>query len=155
MQEHENTIIPHLTIRNAAAAIEYYKNSLGFKVLEKNHTPDGRIMHCMMRRGDAHIMLNDEFPEISGHTKAPQGISASPVTLHLTVPDIDKEFAKAIRAGGRVTMPVADMFWGDRYGRFTDPFGHQWSMSTHIGKPSPTKRKKTMDKIFKKRGKKK
>ncbi len=124
-----HTVTPHLVIKGAAAAIEFYKKAFGAEeVLRMPGQGDG-IMHAEIRIGDSHIMLNDEFPEFG--KKGPLSIGGTPVTLHLYVNDVDAVFARAVKAGAKVTMPVADMFWGDRYGALEDPYGHHWSIGTH------------------------
>lgn len=129
-------LVPHLVVKGAAAAIEYYKAALGAEELVRMPTPDGRLMHAALRIGDATLFLCDDFPEYCGGiSRAPSG--PSPVTLHLCVPDTDAAISRAEAAGGTVAMPADDMFWGDRYGKVTDPFGHEWSFST----PLPAARK--------------
>ena len=93
-------------------------------------TPDGRLMHGSIEIGDSVVMLCDEFPEHCGSRRARSGLGGTPVVIHLHVDDVDASFARAVAAGATATMPLADMFWGDRYGQFRDPFGHRWSMST-------------------------
>jgi uncharacterized glyoxalase superfamily protein PhnB len=97
-------------------------------------------MHASVRIGDSVVMLVDEFPQCG--SLGPKALKGSPVTLHLSVPDVDATVAAAVRAGAKITMPVEDMFWGDRYGRLEDPFGHQWSVATHIRDMSPEEIKK-------------
>ena len=121
-------LIPHLVVKGAVQAIEYYKAALGAEELSRMPTADGRLMHAALKIGDAHLMLCDDFPEYCGGVaRAPSG--PSPVTLHLCVPCTDTAIATAAAAGATVTMPAADMFWGDRYGQVIDPFGHAWSFS--------------------------
>ena len=123
------SVTPHLTVEGAAAAIEFYKKAFGAVELSRMPASDGkRLMHAMIRVGDSVIMLNDAFPEMGG--KGPKALGGTPVTVHLYVPDSDKVFAQAVAAGATVVMPIADMFWGDRYGQVTDPFGHCWSIAT-------------------------
>jgi PhnB protein len=124
-------LIPHLVVNGAAAAIDYYKAALGAEELVRMPAPDGRLMHAALRVGDATLFLCDDFPDhCGGVSRAPNG--PSPLTLHLCVPDTDAAVARAAAAGGTVTMPAEDMFWGDRYGLVTDPFGHSWSFSTPL-----------------------
>lgn len=125
-----HTITPHLVCRGASEAIAYYVKAFGAVELARLPTPDGRLMHAMIKIGDSPLMLVDEFPE-QGCVGA-LTLKGSPVTLHLYVEDVDAAIARAVDAGARVTMPASDMFWGDRYGRLEDPFGHQWSVATHI-----------------------
>jgi PhnB protein len=145
-------IIPHLTVNNASAAIDFYKNSLGFAEVSRLLTPDGKILHCVLKYGTQTLMLNDSFAAMgSGQCRSPQELGGSCVTIHLNVPDIDAAFAKALAGGAKTTMPIADMFWGDRYGKFVDPFGHHWSMSTHKEDVSPAELKKRTDAMFAKK----
>lgn len=125
-----HTVTPHLVIRGAAEAIEFYKKALGAQELSRMTSPDGKIGHAELKIGDSIIFLADEFPG-PGCAKSPQTVGACTSTLNLYVPDVDAAFRKAITAGGKETMPVTDMFWGDRYGTFTDPFGHTWGIATH------------------------
>ncbi|WP_374403345.1 VOC family protein [Niveibacterium sp.] len=130
-----HSLTPHLVCRNAADAIGFYERAFGAVTLGRLPGPDGKLMHAMLKIGDSALMLNDEFPEFGA--LGPQAGATSPVTIHLFVEDVDATFARAVEAGARVTMPVADMFWGDRYGKLEDPFGHQWSVATHIRDLTP------------------
>ncbi|MDQ7988477.1 MAG: VOC family protein [Candidatus Dactylopiibacterium sp.] len=130
-----SAITPHLTCRNASAAIAFYVEAFGAVELARLPTPDGRLMHALIRIADAPVMLVDEFTERG--MLSPQALQGTPVTLHLYVPDVDAAVARAVAAGAQVTLPVDDMFWGDRYGRVLDPFGHQWSIATHLRDLSP------------------
>ena len=124
-----HTVTPALVVRDAAKAIEFYKKALGAQEHMRMTTPDGKIGHAELQIGDSRIFLSDEMPDM--HTKAPQTVGASTATLYIYVEDVDKDFKRAVDAGGKTTMPVADMFWGDRFGSFVDPFGHTWGLSTH------------------------
>src|SRR5258708_5146533 len=121
-----HTLTPHLTVKNAAKAIDFYKQAFGAMELGRHPMPDGRLMHAMLKIGDSLLMLNDEFPEMGG-CGGPVGLS--PVTIHIQVEDADACFNKAVGAGATVKMPPMDMFWGDRYAKVTDPFGHEWSIA--------------------------
>lgn len=124
-------LIPHLVVRGAAKAIEFYTAALGAVELVRMPGPDGKLMHASLKVGDGTLMLCDDFPEhCGGVSRVPSG--PSPVTLHLCVPDCDATLATAQTAGATVTMPAEDMFWGDRYGQIVDPFGHSWSFSTPL-----------------------
>jgi PhnB protein len=121
-------IIPHIVVKGGAAAIDFYKAAFGAVELSRMPSPDGRLMHAALKIGDGYLMLNDDFPEhCGGVSRAPTG--PSPVTLHMNVPNADAAIARAEKAGAKVVMPADDMFWGDRYGKITDPFGHEWSLS--------------------------
>ena len=124
------TVTPHLTIEGAADAIKFYKKAFGAKELGRMKAHDGqRLMHAMIMVGNSVVMLNDAFPEWG--SKGPKALGGSAVAIHLYVEDADKVFKKALKAGATVAMPIADMFWGDRYGILLDPFGHRWAVATH------------------------
>lgn len=124
------TVTPHLTIREADKAIAFYKKALGAKEQMRVLGPDRkRIMHAELKIGNSIIFLGEENPERG--CPSPLTTGSTTVSLYLYVKDVDKAFARAVKAGATATMPVADMFWGDRAGTFTDPFGHQWTLATH------------------------
>jgi uncharacterized glyoxalase superfamily protein PhnB len=133
-------VVPHLVVRGAAKAIDFYKKAFGAEEKMRLPGPDGRLMHGAVSINGAMVMLVDEMPEHGA--LSPLSLKGSPVTVHLNVDDVDKFFARAVKAGATVRMPVADMFWGDRYGMLQDPFGHTWSIATH-------KRDMTADQIKK------
>ena len=125
-----HTLTPHLVVKGASKAIEFYKKAFGAQEVGRLNAPDGKaVMHANLKIGDSHVFLVDEFPEMD--CRGPQSIGATPVTIHMYVEDADVAFGKAVAAGALVKMPLADMFWGDRYGVLTDPFGHSWSIATH------------------------
>ena len=131
-------VTPHLVCRGAAAAIEFYKNAFGAVECFRLPGPDGRLMHGQITIGGAPVMLVDEFLEHPEQCAvSPQALKGSPVTIHLMVEDVDATMAQAQRAGASVTMPPQNMFWGDRYGQLTDPFGHRWSVATHLEDLTP------------------
>ncbi len=123
-------VTPHLVCAGAAGAIEFYKKAFGAVEESRLPGPGGKVMHALIRIGGAAIMLVDEAPEWG--MLGPKALKGSPVTIHLYVDDTDAFVARAVKAGAKVTMPVTDMFWGDRYGTLEDPFGHRWSVGTHI-----------------------
>ena len=125
-----HTLTPHLIVRNAAQAIEFYQKAFGAELLGKMLTPDGKVMHAALKVGDSMLMLNDEFPEMGALSPASSG--GSGVTIHIYLENVDAAFSRAISAGAEVKMPLMDQFWGDRYGVVADPYGHQWSMATHV-----------------------
>lgn len=102
-------------------------------------------MHAAIRIGDSVVMLVDEFPQ--SHALGPRSLKGSPVTIHLYVEDVDSCVKRAVAAGAKITMPVDDMSWGDRYGRLEDPFGHHWSVATHVRDVSPEEMKQAMQKM--------
>ena len=124
-------VTPHLICAGAAEAIEFYKKAFGAKEDARLPSPDGKfVMHAVIRIGGAPVMLVDEMPEWGA--LGPRSLKGSPVTVHLYVENADATFERAVKAGAKVTMPLADQFWGDRYGKLEDPFGHHWSVGTHI-----------------------
>jgi len=123
-----HTITAHLTVADAAKAIAFYTEAFGAEEVVRMPGPGGKVMHAEMSLGDSRLLLNDEFPDVD--VRGPAAIGGTPVTLHLYVPDIDAFVARAEKAGAKVTLPVQDTFWGDRYGRLEDPFGHSWAVAT-------------------------
>lgn len=124
-----HAITPHLTVRGAADAIEFYKKAFDAEEISRHSSPDGTALwHATMRIGDSKFMLNDEFAEMN--VLSPLAHGGSAVTLALYVEDADALYRRAVEAGATGTMPPADMFWGDRYAVVIDPFGHKWSIST-------------------------
>jgi uncharacterized glyoxalase superfamily protein PhnB len=130
-----HTVTPHLVCDGAADAIEFYKKAFGATEMTRVPAPNGRLMHGAVKIGDSIVMLVDQFPEMGA--VGPLGLKGSAVTIHLQVEDADALFAQAVQAGATVVMPVADMFWGDRYGLLKDPFGHSWSIATHVRDLTP------------------
>ena len=138
-----HTLTPHLVVRNAAEALEFYKEALGAEVLNVAKMPDGRIMHAALRIGDSMLMLNDEMPEHGA--LSPLANNGSGVTIHIYTEDADDAFNRAVSAGAQVRMPLMDQFWGDRYGVVSDPYGHQWSIASHVKDVSPEELQKAQD----------
>ena len=138
-----HTITPYMTVRDAARAIEFYKQAFGAKEKGVMKGPDGKVMHAELVIGDSIIMLADEFPEFG--SLSPQSTGGSGTGLHIYIEDVDSAFDRAVKAGATVEMPVADMFWGDRYGKLRDPFGHKWSIGTHKADLSMEEMKKGME----------
>src|SRR6266404_9784820 len=142
-------LIPHLVVKGGSAAIEYYKAGLGAEELHRMPTPDGRLMHATLKVEGSIFFLNDDFPEhCGGVAHTPNG--PSPVTLHLCVKNCDAAIARAAKAGAKIEMPAMDMFWGDRYGKIIDPFGHQWSIATKLRDVSPEEMAEHTKKMFSK-----
>lgn len=125
-----HTVTPHLVCVQAAEAMEFYRKAFNAEILGQLSGPDGKLMHGLMRIGDSMVMLVDENPDWG--LLGPSARGGSSVTLHLYVPDADKQFTQAVEAGCTSRMPPADMFWGDRYGIVQDPYGHLWSIATHV-----------------------
>jgi uncharacterized glyoxalase superfamily protein PhnB len=146
-----HTLTPHIVVRGAAQAIEFYKKAFGAVELRRAAMPDGKtLMHADLKIGDSHLLLVDEIP---GMCHAPREPGASGCALHLFVEDVDAVFNRAVAAGAKAIMPVADQFWGDRYGKLIDPFGHEWSVATHKEDPTPAEMQKRQEAMFAQMGK--
>ena len=130
-----HTVTASLVIRDAKKAIEFYKQVFGAKELGAMLHPNGTVMHAEIQIGDTRIMMGEEMPEMGA--RSPQVLGGSPVSLNLYTEDCDAVFQRAVAAGATPNMPPADMFWGDRYSKVTDPFGHNWGILTHIEDVSP------------------
>jgi PhnB protein len=137
-----HALTPHLICAGAAAAIDFYKAAFGAVEKGRIPGPGGTLMHAAVRIGDSTLMLVDEVPDWG--LRGPKTLKGSPVTIHLYVDDVDATVARAVAAGAKVTMPVAEMFWGDRYGQLEDPFGHRWSVATHTRDMTPEEMHKAM-----------
>jgi PhnB protein len=124
------TITPYLAVDGAAEAIEYYKKAFGAKERGRMDVPGGKIGHAELEIGDSLVMLSDALPQFS--TRSPKELGGTSVSVHMYVEDVDAVVKQAIEAGATVTAEVADQFWGDRFGIVQDPFGHQWTISTHV-----------------------
>lgn len=136
---------PGLAVRNADQAIEFYKKAFGAKEKGRMPGPDGKIMHAELQIGDSRIMLGEENPQMN---PSPQSLNGSPVGLYIYVRDADKAFNQAVKAGATMTMPIMDMFWGDRAGMVTDPFGHKWWVASRKRNLSPKGLKKAAEEWF-------
>jgi len=142
-----HTITPSLIVSDAAKALEFYKAALGAEVLGVATTPDGsKVVHSVMKVGNSLVFVNDEFPNMGA--RSPQSLGGSPISLYLYVEDADAWFNRAVEAGATPTMPVADMFWGDRFGAVTDPYGHGWAFSTHVKDLSPEEIERASSEFF-------
>jgi PhnB protein len=131
--EVQPSVTPHLVVDNAAAAIDFYVKAFDAVELGRVPGPEGKLVHAALQINGSTVMLNDDFPEMSGgKSMTPTALGGTPVTIHLTVTDVDAKFQKAVDAGATVIAPLEDAFWGDRYGVVRDPFGHQWSMGQPI-----------------------
>jgi PhnB protein len=120
-----HTVTPYLVVKGGAEALDYYKQAFGATGVTRMDAPDGKVMHAEFKIGDSMIMLSEEM----GPNRSPQSLGGSPVTIFLYVEDVDSVYKQAVDAGGKAVMPPQDMFWGDRYGHLTDPFGHKWSLA--------------------------
>ena len=143
-----HTITPSLTVKDAAKALEFYKQAFNAEQKDICYGPDGKsIMHAELKIGNSVIFLSDEMP-MPGTVKSPQSLGGSTCTLNVYVPNVDEQFKQAIAAGGKESMPVADQFWGDRYGTLTDPFGYTWGIATHKEDLSPAEMGERAQKFF-------
>lgn len=125
-----NTLTPYLAVEDAERAIEFYKDAFGAEETIRMPGPDGSIAHAELQIGDSKVMLSDPFPQSNVRPPAERGGPTGSVFMY--VDDADAVFEQAQTAGATVSMPLEDMFWGDRFGSLTDPFGHVWSVATHI-----------------------
>jgi PhnB protein len=137
-----HAVTPYIVVNDAAKAIEFYKRAFDAKELHRMEGPPGKIGHAELQIGDSIVMLADEMPQME--TRSPQSLGGTSAGLFLYVNDVDAAFKKAVGAGAKETMPVADMFWGDRYGKVMDPFGHSWSLATHKEDVAPEEMSKRM-----------
>ncbi|PYV74716.1 MAG: glyoxalase [Acidobacteria bacterium] len=138
-----HSLTPHLTVRDADKALEFYKNALGAEILNVARMPDGKVMHAALRIGNSMLMLNEEMPEFGALSPLSNG--GAGVTIHIYTENVDDAFNRAVNAGAKVAMPLMDQFWGDRYGLVTDPFGHKWSLATHVKDLSPEEMQRAQD----------
>ncbi len=143
-----HSITPYLVIKGAAQAIEYYKKVFGATEVVRMNAPDGKVGHAELQIGDSRIMLADENPSMgAGYTSA-ASIGASPVSLYLYLPDVDRVIERAAAAGAKILRPAQDQFYGDRSGFIQDPFGHLWGIATHVEDVSPEEMKERMKKAM-------
>lgn len=139
-------VTPYLVVRDAKAAIAFYEKAFGAVKLYRLDAPDGRVLHATLGINGASVFLCDDFPEYCGGAKGtPEALGGSPVSIHLHVTDADAVFERAVAAGAAVTMPLADQFWGDRFGKLRDPFGHQWSIGATLRPVSEDEMRRAAD----------
>jgi PhnB protein len=139
-----HTLTPHLTIRNAAEAIEFYKKAFGAQEINRMPGPDGKsIWHAALRIGNSMLFMADE--SVSMGSKSPQSLGGTPFAIQVSVEDANAMFQRAVSAGATVKMPLMDMFWGDRYGQVMDPFGFMWAISQHIKDMTPEEMRKASE----------
>ena len=143
-----HTLTPYLRVRGGAAAIEFYKKAFGARELMSLTSPKdpSRVMHAEMMIGDSHLMLGDEYPEMKALSPASIGGTGSGVFIY--VEDVDAVFNRAVELGARADMPPQNMFWGDRYGKVTDPFGHEWALATKVEDVPPDELRRRTAKMF-------
>lgn len=141
-----HTVTPYLVIKNAGKAIEFYKEAFGATESVRLNSPDGNVMHAEIKIGDSFIMLCDECPD--WNALSPLTIGGTAVSILLYLEDVDSVVNRAVAAGATVLMPVADQFWGDRMGTVADPYGHKWSIATHVEDVSPEEITKRAEAMF-------
>lgn len=141
------TVTPHLICKDADGALAWYTKALGAKELFRMPGPGGQgVMHAEMNIGSSRVMIGEEMPDWG--SVGPKTLGGSPVTIHLYVDDADAAMKKAAEAGAEITMPLEDTFWGDRYGKIKDPYGHTWAVATHTRDVSPEEMEEAMKKMF-------
>ena len=138
-----HSITPGLTVRDAVAAIDFYVRAFGAEEVSRMPGPDGKIMHAELRIGDSVVMLGEEMPDWG--MRSPLALGGTHGSLHIYVADADAAFARALAAGAQVKQPLEDAFWGDRYGKVTDPFGHDWGIATRVKELSPAEMQRAME----------
>ena len=137
-----------MCIKDADRALEFYQKALGAKLLMRMAAPDGRVGHAEIKLGDSIVFISDEFPEMPGSCRSPESLNGTSGGLYVYVPDADAAFERAVQAGAKVIMPIADMFWGDRCGQLQDPFGHIWTLATHTEDLNPEEIAKRQQAFF-------
>lgn len=137
-----HSVTAYLTVRDCVAALAFYEHAFGAVKTLQMDTPDGKVAHAEIRIGDSIVMLAEEMPEWGN--KSPATLGGSPVLLLIYLPDVDAAFARALAAGGKEIRPLADQFYGDRSGTLVDPFGHRWTLATHVEDVSEEEVKRRM-----------
>jgi PhnB protein len=141
-----HTLTPNLVVSEAAKAIDFYKKAFGAEELVRMPGPGGGIMHAELKVGDSAFMLGEEMPDMGA--RSPKAFGGSPVSFYVYVENVDAAWDRAVKAGAKPVIPLADMFWGDRTGRLEDPFGHNWSLAQHVEDPSPEEMQKRQEAFF-------
>jgi uncharacterized glyoxalase superfamily protein PhnB len=141
------TVTPYMVIQGAAAAIDFYQKAFGAEEIGRMPGPGGGIMHAELRFGDSMVYMSEECLERG--VKSPLTLGGAGISIHLYVPDVDAAFQRAVAAGAQVIMPPMDMFWGDRFCKVSDPFGHQWSIASHVEDVPPEEMPKRMEEAMK------
>ena len=141
-----NTVTPHIVVKGAGAAMDFYKKAFGAEEIMRMPAPDGSLMHGELKLGNSRIMIAEENPQMG--CQSPLTLGGSPVTIHMYVKDVNAFYNQAVKAGATPIMPVTDMFWGDRYGMVADPYGHKWSVATHVEDVTPEECGRRMEKAF-------
>ena len=141
-----HTVTPYIICSNASKAIDFYREAFGATEIMRMNAPDGQVMHAEIKIGDSHVMITDESPQMGA--RSPKHYNGSPVSMFMYVPDCDKAVARAVASGATVLMPPTDMFWGDRFAKLSDPFGHEWALATQKLVLTPDEMKQAAEKAF-------
>ena len=141
-----HTVTASLTVKDGAAAIDFYQRAFGAREVMRVDGPDGRLMHAEVQVGDSRVMLAEEYPDMG--CLSPTTVGHSTASLYLYLPDVDAAFNRAVGAGAKVVMPVTDMFWGDRFASVEDPSGHRWGLATHQEDPTPEEMSRRQKEFF-------
>ena len=141
--EGAQTLTAHLSVNDAIKAIDFYQRAFGAEPLFVHKSPNGTVMHATLKIGDSRLMLADEVP--GRGFPAPTTLGGSSVVLNILVDDVHALWKRAVDAGAKVTLALADQFWGDRYGKLLDPYGHEWSVATHLEDVSPAEMRKRQE----------
>jgi PhnB protein len=144
-REERHNITPHLVVRGAGKAIDFYKRAFGAEERVRMDDPGGKVMHAEIKIGDSFVMIADEYPGMGNPAPSKEG---SPVVLNLFTDDVDALWKRATDAGAKVTMPLANQFWGDRYGQLQDPFGHAWALGQHVEDVGPEEMRRRAEEAF-------
>lgn len=144
------SVTPYLTLNDAARALDFYKRAFGAQEVMRMDAPGGKIGHAEIKIGDSMIMLSDEMP--GGDCRSPKSLGGTTAGIFLYVENVDEFFKQAVSAGAQAEEQPADMFWGDRFGRLKDPFGHSWSVATHVEDIAPAEMSKRMQDAMAKMG---
>ena len=136
-----HTLTPGLVVKDGLRAIEFYKKAFGAEEVFRMPGPGGKgVMHAELRIGNSLLFLSDEFPGMS--CQSPETLKGTTQSIYMYVQDVDALFNRAVASGARVVMPLADMFWGDRFGKLADPFGHEWALASHTEDLTPEEMEK-------------
>lgn len=145
------SVVPHLVVRGAKQAIEFYTAAFGAEEVTRMPAPDGSVLHAELKIGTGRIFVCDEMPMMERWV-SPKSLNGTTIALNVWTDDAEGLFAQAVKAGAKVAMPLTDMFWGDRYGRVTDPFGHEWAIAQHIRDVTPEEMAKAAEEMFSQSG---
>jgi PhnB protein len=143
-----HTLTPNLTVPEVDPALEFYRKAFGADEAVRMPGPDGKTMHAELRIGDSVLMLSPEMPDFG--SKGPRALGGTPVSFYVYVENVDAAWKRAVDAGAKPTMPLQDMFWGDRTGRLEDPFGHAWNLAQHVADPTPEEIQRGQEEFFSK-----